>query len=92
MPNPLYPQSFCYEETNTPVVILVLRNEPEKEHRYHCDALSSFFPDAVERDVPRDGVPTKTEVRDADGVVMTGSTAGSVRRETLDRRTRVASP
>lgn len=62
-------------------MILVLRNEPEREHRYHCDALASFFPDSVERNVPEEGVPTEKELKEADGTVLTGSTAGVYERD-----------
>lgn len=70
-----HPEAFCYTKTYAPVVILVLHNEPEEKHRYHCDALGSFFPDSVKQNVPRDGVP-REEAKDADGIVLTGSTAG----------------
>lgn len=53
--------------------IVVLRNEVDAEHEYHCDALGACFPDAVELDYVRGERP---ELDAVDGVVLTGSTAG----------------
>ncbi|GAA0508148.1 GMP synthase (glutamine-hydrolysing) [Halorubrum aquaticum] len=53
--------------------LYVVRNEPDPESEYHCDALASWFPEATEVDfVAGERVP----VDEADGVVLTGSTAG----------------
>ncbi|OYR54303.1 type 1 glutamine amidotransferase [Halorubrum halodurans] len=53
--------------------LFVVRNEPNPEREYHCDALASWFPEATEIDfVAGDRVP----IDEADGVVLTGSTAG----------------
>lgn len=51
----------------------VVRSEVESDCEYHCDALASHFPTATEIDfVAGEQVP----VGSADGVVLTGSTAG----------------
>jgi len=51
----------------------VVRTEPDPDNEYHCDALASWFPEATEVDfVAGERVP----LSDADGVVLTGSTAG----------------
>lgn len=53
--------------------LYVVRNEVDPEHEYHCDALAAQFPAATEIDfVAGERVP----LDDADGVVLTGSTAG----------------
>ncbi|WP_281193935.1 type 1 glutamine amidotransferase [Halorubrum sp. F4] len=53
--------------------LYVVRNEPNPDREYHCDALASWFPDATEVDfVAGERVP----LEEADGVVLTGSTAG----------------
>lgn len=63
-------------DTDVPVdepTLYVVRNEPDPESEYHCDALASWFPEATEIDfVAGERVP----IEDADGVVLTGSTAG----------------
>lgn len=53
--------------------LYVVRNEPDPDSEYHCDALAAQFPAAEEVDfVAGERVP----LDDADGVVLTGSTAG----------------
>lgn len=53
--------------------LYVVRNEVASDCEYHCDALASRFPTAEEVDfVAGERVP----LADADGVVLTGSTAG----------------
>ncbi|SMO67661.1 type 1 glutamine amidotransferase [Halorubrum cibi] len=53
--------------------IYVVRSEPDPDSEYHCNALASWFPEAIEIDfVAGERVP----VEEADGVVLTGSTAG----------------
>ncbi|MFC5278564.1 type 1 glutamine amidotransferase [Halorubrum rubrum] len=53
--------------------LFVVRNEPNPDREYHCDALASWFPDATEVDfVAGERVP----IEEAEGVVLTGSTAG----------------
>jgi GMP synthase (glutamine-hydrolysing) len=54
--------------------MLVVRCEVDDAYCYHCDALASHLPDAREYDFPAEGTPPS--VGDADGVVITGSTAG----------------
>lgn len=53
--------------------IVVLRNEVDPHHEYHCDALGDCFPDATELDYVQGERPA---LADVDGVVLTGSTAG----------------
>jgi len=56
-----------------PPRIYVVRSEVDPDCEYHCDALSEWFPTATEIDfVAGERVP----LADADGVVLTGSTAG----------------
>lgn len=53
--------------------LYVVRNEVDPECEYHCDALAAQFPTATEIDfVAGERVP----LDDADGVILTGSTAG----------------
>ncbi|WP_418286604.1 type 1 glutamine amidotransferase [Halorubrum sp. DTA46] len=53
--------------------LYVVRNEVDPEHEYHCDAVAARFPTATEIDfVAGERVP----LDDADGVILTGSTAG----------------
>lgn len=53
--------------------LYVVRNEVDPESEYHCDALAARFPTAEEVDfVAGERVP----LDDADGVILTGSTAG----------------
>lgn len=53
--------------------LYIVRNEPDPDSAYHCDALAAQFPAAEEVDfVAGERVP----LDDADGVVLTGSTAG----------------
>lgn len=55
------------------VNLYVVRNEVDPESEYHCDALAARFPTAEEVDfVAGERVP----LDDADGVILTGSTAG----------------
>lgn len=60
-----------------PVLIMsslyVVRNEVASDCEYHCDALASRFPAATEVDFVRG---ERVPLADADGVVLTGSTAG----------------
>ena len=51
----------------------VVRNEVDPDYEYHCDALAARVPAADEVDFP-DG--ERVPLEDADGVVLTGSTAG----------------
>lgn len=52
--------------------LYVVRNEVDADYEYHCDALAAAFPTAEEVDfVAGERVP----VDEADGVVLTGSTA-----------------
>ncbi|WP_135820449.1 type 1 glutamine amidotransferase [Halostella litorea] len=53
--------------------LYVVRNEVDADCEYHCDALASHFPDAAEIDFARG---ERFDPADADGVVLTGSTAG----------------
>lgn len=53
--------------------IVVLRNEVDPAHEYHCDALGACFPDATELDYVAGERP---DLEGVDGVVLTGSTAG----------------
>lgn len=53
--------------------IVVLRNEVDPRHEYHCDALAACIPGATEVDYAHGERPT---LEDVDGVVLTGSTAG----------------
>jgi len=63
--------------TDTPN-LYVVRNEPDPEAEYHCNALAAAFPDAEEVDyVAGERVP----LDEADGVVLTGSTAGVYERD-----------
>ncbi|MWV64574.1 type 1 glutamine amidotransferase [Halorubrum sp. JWXQ-INN 858] len=59
-------------ETDAPT-IYVVRNEVDPDHEYHCDALAARFPDAIEVDYP---AGERVPLESADGVVLTGSTAG----------------
>jgi GMP synthase (glutamine-hydrolysing) len=53
--------------------LYVVRNEVDPDSEYHCDALAAQFPTATEVDFVRgERVPLDA----ADGVVLTGSTAG----------------
>ncbi|WP_435073624.1 type 1 glutamine amidotransferase [Halorubrum sp. HHNYT27] len=53
--------------------LYVVRSEVNPDCEYHCDALASWFPSATEIDfVAGERVP----LDEADGVVLTGSTAG----------------
>lgn len=58
--------------TNSPT-LYVVRNEVDSDCEFHCDAVASRFPDAEEISYP-DG--ERVPLDDADGVVLTGSTAG----------------
>jgi GMP synthase (glutamine-hydrolysing) len=53
--------------------VYVVRNEVDPDYEYHCDALAARVPAADEVDFP-DG--ERVPLEDADGVVLTGSTAG----------------
>ncbi|PSQ24544.1 GMP synthase [Halobacteriales archaeon QS_9_67_15] len=53
--------------------LYVVRNEVNEECRYHCDALAALFPDATVVDFP---AGERVPLEEADGVVLTGSTAG----------------
>ena len=53
--------------------LYVVRNEPDPDSEYHCDALAAQFPGAEEVDFARG---ERVPLDDADGVVLTGSTAG----------------
>lgn len=53
--------------------LYVVRNEVDPECEYHCDALAAQFPDAEEIDF---AAGERLPLDDADGVVLTGSTAG----------------
>ncbi|MDZ5809989.1 type 1 glutamine amidotransferase [Halorubrum sp. AD140] len=53
--------------------IYVVRSEPDPDSEYHCDALASWFPEAIEIDFV---AGDRVSLDDADGVVLTGSTAG----------------
>ncbi len=53
--------------------LVVIRNEVDPNCEYHCDALTARFPDAREIDYPAGDRP---DLDRADGVVLTGSTAG----------------
>ncbi|MFC5134899.1 MULTISPECIES: type 1 glutamine amidotransferase [Haloferacaceae] len=53
--------------------LYVVRNEPNPDREYHCDALASWFPDATEVDFV---AGERVLLEEADGVVLTGSTAG----------------
>ncbi|MFW6317117.1 MAG: type 1 glutamine amidotransferase [Halorubrum sp.] len=56
-----------------PPDLYVVRSEVNPDCEYHCDALASWFPTATEVDfVAGERVPLDV----ADGVVLTGSTAG----------------
>ena len=58
--------------TQTPA-LYVVRNEPDSSYEYHCDAVAAQLPAAEEIDyVDGERVP----LAEADGVVLTGSTAG----------------
>lgn len=53
--------------------LYVVRSEVDPDNAYHCDALAAWFPSAEEIDfVAGERVP----LDDADGVVLSGSTAG----------------
>lgn len=60
-------------ETSDRPQLYVVRNEVDPDHEYHCDALAARFPDAIEVDYP---AGERVSLDDADGVVLTGSTAG----------------
>jgi GMP synthase (glutamine-hydrolysing) len=53
--------------------VVVLRNEVDPDHEYHCDALAASVPGAVEVDYAAGERP---DLDEADAVVLTGSTAG----------------
>ncbi|SNR32593.1 type 1 glutamine amidotransferase [Halorubrum vacuolatum] len=61
--------------------VYVVRNEVDPEYMYHCDALAARFPDAEEVDYP---AGERVPVERADGVVLTGSTAGVYETDTHD--------
>ena len=52
--------------------LYVVRNEVDPECEYHCDALAAQFPTAEEIDFP---AGERIPLDEADGVVLTGSTA-----------------
>jgi GMP synthase (glutamine-hydrolysing) len=52
--------------------LYVVRNEVDSDCEYHCDAVAARVPDAVEIDFVAGERPP---LEDADGVVLTGSTA-----------------
>lgn len=57
--------------------ILVVRNEPDSDAEFHCDALADCVPGAREVDATADDVdPRSLALDDVGGVVLTGSTAG----------------
>ena len=56
----------------------LVRNEPDPEQVYHCDALAGCFPEAVEIDFP---AGERFDPADADAVVLSGSTAGVYERD-----------
>lgn len=58
---------------NRPPAIYVVRNEVDPDKTFHCDALAARFPDAREVDF---AAGERFDPGDADGVVLTGSTAG----------------
>lgn len=58
--------------------IVVVRNEVDPEYAYHCDALARHFPDAPQVDYPAGDRP---DLSRADGVVLSGSTAGVYERD-----------
>ncbi|GAB7091065.1 type 1 glutamine amidotransferase [Halorubrum luteum] len=62
-----------------PPTIFVVRNEVDPDHEYHCDALEACFPDGEVIDFP---AGERVPLADADGVVLTGSTAGVYESET----------
>jgi GMP synthase (glutamine-hydrolysing) len=53
--------------------LYVVRNEVDPACEYHCDALAAQFPTAIEIDF---AAGERFSLDDADGVVLTGSTAG----------------
>jgi GMP synthase (glutamine-hydrolysing) len=53
--------------------LYVVRNEPDPDSEYHCDALAAQFPHAEEVDFVRG---ERVPLDEADGVILTGSTAG----------------
>ncbi|WP_293030563.1 type 1 glutamine amidotransferase [Natronococcus sp.] len=57
---------------STSSTLYVVRSEVDPDCEYHCDALASRFPDATEIDFVAGERPP---LEDADGVVLTGSTA-----------------
>ncbi|ELY58112.1 GMP synthase (glutamine-hydrolyzing), subunit A [Natronococcus amylolyticus DSM 10524] len=57
---------------STASTLYVVRSEVDPDCEYHCDALASRFPDATEIDFVAGERPP---LEDADGVVLTGSTA-----------------
>jgi GMP synthase - Glutamine amidotransferase domain len=56
----------------------VVRNEPDPEQVYHCDALAECFPEAIEIDFP---AGERFDPTDADAVILSGSTAGVYERD-----------
>jgi GMP synthase (glutamine-hydrolysing) len=56
-----------------PLALYVVRNEVDSACEYHCDALAAQFPTATEIDF---AAGERFALDDADGVVLTGSTAG----------------
>ncbi|RKD93580.1 type 1 glutamine amidotransferase [Halopiger aswanensis] len=57
----------------TEPTLVVVRNEVDSACEFHCDALEGLVPNAQAVDYPADERP---DLEDADGVVLTGSTAG----------------
>ena len=55
-----------------PTLVLV-RNEVDPDRAYHCDALADALPNAREVEYPAGERP---DLESADGVVLSGSTAG----------------
>lgn len=55
-----------------PLTLYVVRNEVDADCAYHCDAVASRLPAAAEVDFVAD---ERVPLDDADGVVLTGSTA-----------------
>jgi len=53
--------------------LYVVRNEVDPTCEYHCDALATWFPTATEVDFV---AGERVLVTEADGVILTGSTAG----------------
>ncbi len=59
-----------------PPTVYVVRNEPDPDSQYHCDALASWFPAATEVDFVAGDEVLLDGPDGADGVVLSGSTAG----------------